>query len=222
MRDAARIPRRRADRQRRGRPDGEHAARPWRPRRRLRDPPRRDRAKVPCITTLSGASAAVQAIARAWEVEPQPLQELNLSRRSARAGLPTPLGRRPRLGRGRSASSTDGDAAGQVRDGGNARARCSWPGRSRLSIPARPTSTSRPAFAGPALTASRGRAPRSRSRARSAAASSRSRARRRRCWWAAASAPRCWRRRARLPEAVLLGAFRDAAAARAAELVPAG
>ena len=34
-------------------------------------------AKVPCITTLAGASAAVQAIARAWEVEPKSLQELH-------------------------------------------------------------------------------------------------------------------------------------------------
>ncbi len=34
-------------------------------------------AKVPCITTLAGASAAVQAIARAWQVEPKSLQELH-------------------------------------------------------------------------------------------------------------------------------------------------
>ena len=34
-------------------------------------------AKVPCITTLAAASAAVQAIARAWEVEPKSLQELH-------------------------------------------------------------------------------------------------------------------------------------------------
>ena len=34
-------------------------------------------ARVPCITTLAGASAAVQAIARAWKVEPKPLQELH-------------------------------------------------------------------------------------------------------------------------------------------------
>jgi carbamoyl-phosphate synthase large subunit len=33
-------------------------------------------ARVPVITTLSGASAAVQAIARAWNVEGKPLQEL--------------------------------------------------------------------------------------------------------------------------------------------------
>ena len=35
-------------------------------------------AKVPCITTLSGASAAIQAMARAWKVDPKPLQELHL------------------------------------------------------------------------------------------------------------------------------------------------
>jgi carbamoyl-phosphate synthase large subunit len=34
-------------------------------------------ARVPCITTLAGASAAVQAIARAWVVEPKSLQELH-------------------------------------------------------------------------------------------------------------------------------------------------
>ena len=34
-------------------------------------------ARVPCITTLAGASAAVQAIARAWQVEPKSLQELH-------------------------------------------------------------------------------------------------------------------------------------------------
>ena len=34
-------------------------------------------AKVPCITTLAGAAAAVQAIARAWNVEPKSLQELH-------------------------------------------------------------------------------------------------------------------------------------------------
>ena len=34
-------------------------------------------AEVPCITTLAGASAAVQAIARAWQVEPKSLQELH-------------------------------------------------------------------------------------------------------------------------------------------------
>jgi len=33
---------------------------------------------VPCITTLSGATAAVQAMARAWKVDPKPLQELHL------------------------------------------------------------------------------------------------------------------------------------------------
>ena len=41
-------------------------------------------ARVPVITTLSGASAAVQAIARAWNVEVKPLQEL--LRGAARAG----------------------------------------------------------------------------------------------------------------------------------------
>jgi carbamoyl-phosphate synthase large subunit len=35
-------------------------------------------ARVPCITTLSGATAAVQAIAQAWRVDPKPLQELHL------------------------------------------------------------------------------------------------------------------------------------------------
>ena len=35
-------------------------------------------AKVPCITTMAGASAAVQAMARAWNVEGKPLQELHL------------------------------------------------------------------------------------------------------------------------------------------------
>jgi carbamoyl-phosphate synthase large subunit len=35
-------------------------------------------ARVPCITTLSGATAAVQAMARAWKVDPKPLQELHL------------------------------------------------------------------------------------------------------------------------------------------------
>jgi carbamoyl-phosphate synthase large subunit len=34
-------------------------------------------ARVPCITTLSGATAAVQAMARAWKVDPKPLQELH-------------------------------------------------------------------------------------------------------------------------------------------------
>ena len=34
-------------------------------------------AKVPCITTLAGAAAAVQAIARAWNVEPKSLQEIH-------------------------------------------------------------------------------------------------------------------------------------------------
>ncbi len=36
-------------------------------------------ARVPCITTLSGASAAIQAMARAWKVDPKPLQELHLA-----------------------------------------------------------------------------------------------------------------------------------------------
>jgi len=36
-------------------------------------------ARVPCITTLSGATAAVQAMARAWKVDPKPLQELHLA-----------------------------------------------------------------------------------------------------------------------------------------------
>jgi carbamoyl-phosphate synthase large subunit len=34
-------------------------------------------ARVPCITTIAGASAAVQAIASAWVVEPKSLQELH-------------------------------------------------------------------------------------------------------------------------------------------------
>jgi carbamoyl-phosphate synthase large subunit len=34
-------------------------------------------ARVPCITTLSGATAAVQAMTRAWRVDPKPLQELH-------------------------------------------------------------------------------------------------------------------------------------------------
>jgi carbamoyl-phosphate synthase large subunit len=42
-------------------------------------------ARVPVITTLSGASAAVQAIARAWNVEGKPLQEL-LAGRAATGG----------------------------------------------------------------------------------------------------------------------------------------
>ena len=51
-------------------------------------------AKVPCITTLAGACAAVQAIARAWVVEPKPLQELTrviarVRRRRAARAVPT-------------------------------------------------------------------------------------------------------------------------------------
>jgi carbamoyl-phosphate synthase large subunit len=42
-------------------------------------------ARVPVITTLSGASAAIQAIARAWNVEVKPLQEL-LGGRAGMAG----------------------------------------------------------------------------------------------------------------------------------------
>jgi carbamoyl-phosphate synthase large subunit len=34
-------------------------------------------AGIPCLTTLAGASAAVQAIGRAWNVEPKSLQELH-------------------------------------------------------------------------------------------------------------------------------------------------
>jgi carbamoyl-phosphate synthase large subunit len=34
-------------------------------------------ARVPCITTLAGASAAAQAIGQAWAVEPKSLQELH-------------------------------------------------------------------------------------------------------------------------------------------------
>jgi carbamoyl-phosphate synthase large subunit len=34
-------------------------------------------AKVPCLTTIAGAAAAVQAIGRAWVVEPKCLQELH-------------------------------------------------------------------------------------------------------------------------------------------------
>ncbi len=36
-------------------------------------------ARIACITTMSGASAAVQAMAKAWDVEPKPLQELHLT-----------------------------------------------------------------------------------------------------------------------------------------------
>ncbi len=43
-------------------------------------------ARVPCITTLSGATAAVRAMARAWRVDPKPLQELHLTQGSAWAG----------------------------------------------------------------------------------------------------------------------------------------
>jgi carbamoyl-phosphate synthase large subunit len=34
-------------------------------------------ASIPCLTTMAGASAAVQAIGRAWNVEPKSLQELH-------------------------------------------------------------------------------------------------------------------------------------------------
>ena len=36
-------------------------------------------ARIACIKTMSGASAAVQAMAKAWDVEPKPLQELHLT-----------------------------------------------------------------------------------------------------------------------------------------------
>ena len=46
-------------------------------------------AKVPCITTIAGASAAVHAMARASTVEPRPLQELHLARGPETAPVPT-------------------------------------------------------------------------------------------------------------------------------------
>ena len=46
------------------RPRHQHAGRPRRAGRRLRDPGGRDRHGIPCITTLAGASAAVQAISQ--------------------------------------------------------------------------------------------------------------------------------------------------------------
>jgi hypothetical protein len=35
--------------------------------------------RVPCITTMSGAAAAVQAMERAWKVEGKALQDLHRS-----------------------------------------------------------------------------------------------------------------------------------------------
>ena len=50
-------------------------------RRRLRDPARRrSRHGIPCITTMAGASAAVQAISQAGDVTPVALQDIIAAR----------------------------------------------------------------------------------------------------------------------------------------------
>ena len=65
--------------ERRGRPGGEHAARPRRARRRLRDPARHaPRPRCRASRRCPARRAAVQAMARAWKVDPKPLQELHL------------------------------------------------------------------------------------------------------------------------------------------------
>jgi carbamoyl-phosphate synthase large subunit len=53
-------------------------------------------ARVPCITTLSGATAAVRSLTQAWKVDPRPLQELHGFRADdrMRPDAPTAAGQR--------------------------------------------------------------------------------------------------------------------------------
>ena len=80
-------------RERQLRPGHQHADRLRRPRRRLRDPHRRRAPGIPCVTTMTGASAAARAISarEEHEAEVRSLQELH-DRGAARGSRPRRVG----------------------------------------------------------------------------------------------------------------------------------